>query len=175
MIDHHKILTYHPQANGAIESFNKTLTKGLTKICNLDKNDWDDKIPSILWAYRTTNKSYIGKTSFRMVYGQEAVVPLHFKQHTPKITQILKLDLTKAKEDILFQLQKLEEDILNSIHHQEVKKQQQKTWHDISLRDKNIFLGDLTLLYDSRIKEKPRKLETTWLGPYIVEEINPNG
>jgi transposase InsO family protein len=31
MIDHRKTLAYHPQDNGAIKSFNKTLHKGLTK------------------------------------------------------------------------------------------------------------------------------------------------
>ena len=39
LIDHHKSSAYHPQVDGAIESFNKTLTKGLTKICNIDKDD----------------------------------------------------------------------------------------------------------------------------------------
>ena len=39
LIDHHRTSTYYPQANGAIESFNKTLTKGLTNICNMDKDD----------------------------------------------------------------------------------------------------------------------------------------
>ena len=53
LIGHHKTSAYHPQANGAMESFNKTLTKGLTKICNMDKDDWDDKVPVILWAYKT--------------------------------------------------------------------------------------------------------------------------
>lgn len=48
MINQHKGSSYHPWVNGVIESFNKTLTKGLTKISNLDKNDWDDKIPAIL-------------------------------------------------------------------------------------------------------------------------------
>jgi hypothetical protein len=43
-----------------------------------------------------------------MVYGQEAIVPLHFKHQTLEIAQVLKLDLTKAREDRLFQLQKLE-------------------------------------------------------------------
>ena len=38
-IDHRCSTTYHPQSNGAIEEFNKTLTKGLTKICNTDKNE----------------------------------------------------------------------------------------------------------------------------------------
>ena len=35
--------------------------KGLTKICNTEKDEsWDDKIPSILWAYRTTYRISIG-------------------------------------------------------------------------------------------------------------------
>jgi hypothetical protein len=39
MIDHRKTTTYHPQDNGAIKSFNKTLHNGLTKICGLNKDD----------------------------------------------------------------------------------------------------------------------------------------
>ena len=39
LVDHHKSSAYHPRANGTIESFNKTLTKGLTKICNINKYD----------------------------------------------------------------------------------------------------------------------------------------
>ena len=55
-IDHRQSTPYHPQSNGAIEDFNKTLTKGLTKICNTDKDDLDEKIPAVLWAYRTAYK-----------------------------------------------------------------------------------------------------------------------
>lgn len=29
-------------------------------------------------------------------------------------------------------------------------------------------------MYDSRIKDKPRKLETAWLGPYLIEDIKTN-
>ena len=63
-IDHCQSTTYHPQSNGAIEAFNKTLTKGITKICNADKDDWDEKIPVVLWAYRTTYKCSTDQTPF---------------------------------------------------------------------------------------------------------------
>ena len=56
MINHHKSSAYHPKSNGAIESFNKTLIKGLTKKYNIDIENCDDKVPPILWAYRTTYK-----------------------------------------------------------------------------------------------------------------------
>lgn len=101
--------------------------------------------------------------------------PLQFKHQAPEIAKVLKLDLSKAKEYRLFHLQKLEEDRVNPIHHQEAQKKQQKSRHDINLRDKYISLGDVVLLYDNRIKGKPKNLETTWLGPYIVEELNKNG
>ena len=38
-IDHRHSTTYHPQSNGEIEAFNKTLTKGLKKTCNTNKDD----------------------------------------------------------------------------------------------------------------------------------------
>ena len=34
---------------------------------------------------------------------------------------------------------------------------------------------DLALLYNSRVKGKPKKLHTEWMGPYVVEEIHANG
>ena len=33
-------------------------------------------------------------------------------------------------------------------------------------------IGDLALLYNSRVKGKPKKLHTEWMGPYIGDEIN---
>ena len=56
----------------------------------------------------------------------------------------------------MFQVQKLEEDIINSIHHQEVQKQQKKAWNDKNIRTKNISTGDLVLVYDNKFKGKPR-------------------
>jgi hypothetical protein len=35
--------------------------------------------------------------------------------------------------------------------------------------------GDLVLLYDNRIIGKPRKLEITWLGPYVIDDIQMIG
>jgi hypothetical protein len=45
MIDHKKISPYHPQDNGVVDSFNKIIHKGLTKLCGVDIDDWDTRYP----------------------------------------------------------------------------------------------------------------------------------
>ncbi|MCO5595571.1 hypothetical protein L7F22_049616 [Adiantum nelumboides] len=67
MISHHKSTPYYPQANGQVESTNKTLISVLTKtIVEAHHTDWDLKLTSALWAYRTVYKVAINCTPFKM-------------------------------------------------------------------------------------------------------------
>ena len=46
------------------------------------------------------------------------------------------------------------------IQHQEIQKQQEKAWHDRNIKNKNLSVGDHALLYNSRVKGKPKKIHT---------------
>jgi hypothetical protein len=67
-VHHQNITPYHSQVNGTVESFNKILETSLTKICSVNKDDWDLRILVVLWAYRTTCKKMTMKTPFKLVY-----------------------------------------------------------------------------------------------------------
>ena len=47
------------------------------------KGVWLDELPSVLWAYRTTVRTPIGETPFKLAYGNEAVIPVevHMVNH----------------------------------------------------------------------------------------------
>jgi transposase InsO family protein len=53
-IKHRKSTPYHPQANGQVESTNKTLEAIMTKTVQIHRKYWSDKLQEALWAYRIT-------------------------------------------------------------------------------------------------------------------------
>jgi transposase InsO family protein len=63
-IKHRKSTPYHPQANGQVESTNKTLEAIMTKTVQLHRKDWSDKLQEAIWAYRITYKNSIGFTPY---------------------------------------------------------------------------------------------------------------
>ncbi|XP_060177808.1 uncharacterized protein LOC132607742 [Lycium barbarum] len=73
-----KILStlYHPSPNGQAESTNKTILQNLKKRLAGSKHQWKEVLPEVLWAYLTTVRSSTGETSFSLVYGAEALIPI---------------------------------------------------------------------------------------------------
>ena len=95
MVIHRRSGPYHPQANGQAESTNKVLCTALTKVVEQSRTDWEQKLHSVLWAYRTSYKMSVGTTPFNLVYGLDAIMPIEFL--IPTLRVATELEWTKHK------------------------------------------------------------------------------
>jgi transposase InsO family protein len=94
VVHHQKSTPYHPQVNGIVESFNNILETMLMKICSVNKDDWDLRVPAVLWAYRTNCKKITMQTPFELVYGLEAIVPMEYLVPRLRFTSFTDMDDT---------------------------------------------------------------------------------
>ena len=69
-------LVDHPQINGQVEVIDKIIKLNLKMKLEEHKAVWAKELPKVLWAYRTTSKTYIGETTFSLAYRVEAIIPV---------------------------------------------------------------------------------------------------
>jgi hypothetical protein len=167
--------TYHPQANGQVESTNKVIEAILTKTVKESRKDWSYKLLEALWAYRTTWRNTTGFSPYELVYGKSVFFPVEFEIKTLRTALAVNLDLIDAQTVMLQQLNELEEKRLDVIQQTTIIQQQRSQWHEKNIKNKQFQKGNWALLYDSRFKEFQGKLRTRWLGPYEVDTVFPNG
>uniref|UniRef100_A0A803QHB3 Integrase catalytic domain-containing protein n=1 Tax=Cannabis sativa TaxID=3483 RepID=A0A803QHB3_CANSA len=70
------LVVARPQANRQVEVVNKILKTTLKKKLQACKAHYPEKLPRVLWAYSTTERTFIGHTPYSMTYGCEAVIPV---------------------------------------------------------------------------------------------------
>ena len=68
---------YHPEGNGQVERFNRTLEAMLAKMINgTDQHNWDLYLPKALLAYRTSLHEATGFTPDHLVFGHSPQLPI---------------------------------------------------------------------------------------------------
>ena len=71
--------SYHPQTDGLVERFNSTLCQSLSTYVSKNQKDWDEFIPLILFAHRTSVLDETGDSPFYVLYGREPRLPIDLK------------------------------------------------------------------------------------------------
>ena len=98
----------------------------MTKIYNVQRDDWDQNMHAVLRDYHTTCKKSTGQTPFRLVYGQEVVMSVEYIVPSLRIVVITEMKYVGVVEVRSLQLVQLEEYYFVTSYHQHVKNERHK-------------------------------------------------
>jgi transposase InsO family protein len=157
---------YHPESNGALERSHRTLAEYLRHYINEDQTNWDEWLPYAMFTYNTTPHTTTGFTPFELVYGHQAILPTALTK-PPKLTYTYDNYAQELRERI-----RATNEIARERTKQEKTKAKQQ--YDRKAKGETFKAGDQVLLYDETVRRgRSKKLESQWIGPYIVmEKIN---
>lgn len=148
-IQHRFSSPYHPQTNGIVERFNRTLSTTLQKYTIAFEDDWDKNIPAALFAYRTLQNNTTRHEPFFLTYGREARLPIELQLETYQETEV-DFD-SQLLQRIYSILEKLPDQIINARKNIHLTQEKSKERHDSKIPKFQQFnIGDKVLVYNMK-------------------------
>ena len=155
---------YHPRTDGMVERSNRTIIDILSKYCERTEN-WDQKLPLVLFAIRTSEHSTTGFSPFNLLYGREAKIPWDIVYGPAPNAPMPREKWVAERKKHMTQVFQMVQEITRK------KQMAQKKYFDGKLGKFQVFeIGETVMYCDPAARSKVGKLNKPWLGPFKVAE-----
>ena len=155
---------YHPQSDGMVERFNRTLATMLTAYVSTNQRDWDDQLPYVTVAYRSAEHETTGMSPNMLMFGRKVSTPLDLMFELPQLIKPI------PNNQWVWELR----DRIESAHNIVRQNTQQSMHRQKRIRDsrttyETFNTGDQVFVYFPVKKiGTSAKLTPFWRGPYQI-------
>ncbi|KII60850.1 Transposon Ty3-G Gag-Pol polyprotein [Thelohanellus kitauei] len=150
---------YHPQSDGLVERFNRTLVNMISKSIN-SYEEWEDHLSAVVFAYNTTKHSSTQISPFELMFKRFPKLPIDVA--IPN-NQIKNADWPHKK--IQHVLKETDANLRKSQASQELQ-------YNKKLKELKVNCGDQVYVHYPHLPDLSRnKLARLWRGPYEVTKI----
>jgi len=162
---------YHPQGDGLVERFHRTLVEMLSKTVERSGKDWDLKLPYVLSKYRTSVQESTQESLFHLLYGRDPCLATGNALSVP--VERCTLDVGSYQEEFVTGLRDAWELAREQIRRAQECQQRNYNQHaqpaSLRVRDRVFFH------VPSAKRGKAHKFASPFRGPYHMIHLYENG
>jgi hypothetical protein len=159
---------YHPQGNGLVERFNRTLISMLGTLKPTEKLDWKKYLPSLVFAYNCMRHDTTGYSPYYLMFNRQPRLPIDI---------ILGVDIPPENKPYPTYVSEMKERMqcTYNIANKNIDsaQKQQKKQHDKKVRSSTLAEGDRVLLKKVVFSGK-HKLCDKWQDEVYIVKQQPN-
>ena len=157
---------YHPESDGMVERFNRTLCTMLSAFVDENHKNWDSLLPFVMMAYRAAEHETTGVSPNVMMLGRETTTPLEILYEMPPRIKSVPVN------QWVWELQEAMESAHKYVRTYTGKSiLRQKKLHDTSLSYETFEKGDQVYVFFPVKKVGcSSKFASYWRGPFEVKD-----
>ena len=165
----HKLNTtaYHPQCDGMVEQFNRTLKTALRKHATTYGCQWDQYLSGVLFAYRNIPHDSTGEKPSYLLFGLDCKMPSESAYLQPSPVQVT--DTQDYRQELTMSLATAQDIAAKAIRAAQKK---YKAQYDSKSTQVDYHVGGWVLVrFPADETRRMRKLSRPWHGPYRVTAL----
>ena len=162
---------YKPSTNGCVERFHRTLNSMIGKVTQENQRDWDDRLASVMAAYRASVHSSTGFSPNVLVFGKENRMPVDLV--------LGKVDGEEAQynsyDEYVEQVQRrMRESYELARKHLGVMAERRKNDYDIKVKSADFKVNQwVWYFYPRKYLNRSPKWTRNYCGPYLITKVIP--